>query len=116
MSSGLTLYLYLIAALAGAVVLFLFRPKSWYLHAIGVALGAMAGLMPPIGDDPETFYLVAGCAFFFFVVWGLCGLVFRRTAVHLHENPTARALGDSQNGVSRAKEQRLSSLGARYGR
>ena len=79
MTSQWYLFSYIVAVIAAAAVLAAFRASSWYLHVTGAAVGMVAGLMPPVGESADVFYLLAGTTFFFFTTWGIGGLfVWRR--------------------------------------
>lgn len=79
MSSQWLLYSYLTAAAAALVLLYVFRARSWYWHAISLLLGLSAGWVPPpTGVGGDLFYLIAGTACVFFLLWGVGGPFFRR--------------------------------------
>lgn len=72
---------YLIAAGLALLLLLVLRARRWYWHAISALLGLTAGLAPPPGGSGgDLFYLVAGTACVFLLLWGLGGLLFSRRA------------------------------------
>ena len=79
MPSNWCLYSYLLAGVAALFLLVLFRAQRWYLHAISVLVGLLAGVVPPFGGaGGDRFYLVAGITCVFLLTWGLGGPFFSR--------------------------------------
>jgi hypothetical protein len=118
MSPEMTLWLYFIAAATAGAALFILRAKAWYLHVTALLLGLMAGLMPPLGDDPDLFYLIAGCGFLFFSVWGLGGILLRRAPPlrDARESDITPAVQASRSATSSSTEPGLSSPRVRAAR
>jgi hypothetical protein len=123
MCSDLTLWMYIAAAAAALTLVVLLGSKAWYLHVISILLGFMAGLMPPIGDDPRLFYIIAGTAFTFFLFWGLGGILLRTSIQPFGSNPAQsdrgthfpHGSGESQRkqrlayGINQVSRRRLGS-------
>jgi hypothetical protein len=77
MPSQWFLYSYLLAGVAALLLLVVFRARRWYLHAISVLGGLLAGIVPPIGGaGGDWFYLLAGAACVFLLAWGAGGVFF----------------------------------------
>lgn len=75
------LYSHMMAAAVALLLLVVFRACRWYWHALSVLAGLTAGLMPPpSGSGGDLFYLTAGTACVFFLLWGLGGPFFPRHA------------------------------------
>ncbi len=75
------LYSYLMAAATAPLLLALYRARRWYWHTLSVLAGLAVGLTPPpSGSGGDLFYLVAGTACVFLVLWGLGGPFFPRHA------------------------------------
>jgi hypothetical protein len=91
MSPDLTLLTYIGTAVVALLAIVLLGSKAWYLHLVSIFLALIAGLMPPIGGDPELFYTLAGTAFTFFLTWGVVGIVFRRSPARLERHSDRRA-------------------------
>jgi len=79
MPSQLVFYSYLLAAGAAVLLLFLFRSRRWYWHALSFLLGLIAGLLPPPpGNGSDVFYVSTGTACVFFTALGVGGPFFQR--------------------------------------
>jgi hypothetical protein len=92
-----TLAAYLAAAFAALALLYLFGRKAWYLHALSLLIGLLAGLMAPPWGGGELFYLVAGSVCVFGCLWGLGGLLLPR-----RDRPSFRGRKGSRSDIAPA--------------
>jgi hypothetical protein len=86
MSSNLVLVTYLVALAVPLALLYFFRSRAWYWHALSVAAAITLGVVPtPVEWKIPAFDLIFGFAFIALIVWGLGGLLmFHQPRHHRH--------------------------------